>query len=334
MDETGSSTGADLPHLLLPYRTADEYTAAVSGFLLADATTAGPALVAIPPERQQRVRQAIAAAPAPVAVTDISELGRNPARIIPALLAFANGTASAPARVVCEPAWPGRSEAEIREVLRHEALVNLAFAGRPVTMLCLYDAARLPDGILADACRTHPLLSGESSAEPSVMFAGTGALPPDCDRPLPAPPAAALAITYRSSLREVRDLVADQASLAGLPHPRAVDFVLAVSEVAANTLRHTTGEGTIRLWRSATELICQLDDSGQITDPLAGRRPPDHDHPGGQGLWLVNQVCDLVEVRTGKNGTAVRLHLRLGEAGQPAQASASAAVASPRQNSR
>jgi hypothetical protein len=27
-------------------------------------------------------------------------------------------------------------------------------------------------------------------------------------------------------------------------------------------------------------------------------------------LWLVNQVCDLVELRSGADGTTVRMHMR------------------------
>jgi hypothetical protein len=29
---------------------------------------------------------------------------------------------------------------------------------------------------------------------------------------------------------------------------------------------------------------------------------------GGFGLWMVNQLCDLVEVRTGEAGSTVRAH--------------------------
>jgi len=50
-------------------------------------------------------------------------------------------------------------------------------------------------------------------------------------------------------------------------------------------------------------------DVGRITDPLAGRvrHGPDD---SGHGLWLVNQVCDLVELRSGDAGTTVRMHMR------------------------
>ena len=67
----------------------------------------------------------------------------------------------------------------------------------------------------------------------------------------------------------------------------------------------------IRIWRGDDELVCQIEDSGYIVDPLAGRRQRPPDLPGGHGLWLVNLVCDLVERRTSPAGTTTRLHMRI-----------------------
>lgn len=88
--------------------------------------------------------------------------------------------------------------------------------------------------------------------------------------------------------------------------------MLAASEVAANTLRHTKAGGTVHLWYDEHEILCQIQDTGVIADPLAGYRTPADDLPGGKGLWLVNQVCDLVEVRSSTGGTTICLHMRLG----------------------
>ena len=111
-------------------------------------------------------------------------------------------------------------------------------------------------------------------------------------------------------LRPVRRLVDGHAVRAGLPDERAANLVLAASELAANTLRHTSAGGTVQVWRTEDEILCQIQDRGWITDPLAGRirRPPDE---SGHGLWVVNQVCDLVEIRTSQaGGTIIRLHMR------------------------
>lgn len=318
---TGGSDGG-LWHCALLYRDLDDYSLAIADFLKAGAAAGEPALVAVPGTRHERLRLALdqrlvsggfSAAPSRAATifADMSELGRNPARILPAIQAFIHDAAGGPIRFIGEPIWPGRSAAEMCEAIRHEALVNAAFSPASAAILCPYDEARLPDSVVADARRTHPVLISGGRPARSRAFAGPGAMPAWCDDPLPGVPADAKVAAYARDLRAVRTMVADEARASGLPQSRAVDLVLAVSEVAANTLRHTVAGGTISLWQAGDELICQLADTGHIFDPLAGRRPPDRDHPGGQGLWLVNHVCDLVELRTGQDGTVVRLHMRL-----------------------
>jgi anti-sigma regulatory factor (Ser/Thr protein kinase) len=256
-----------------------------------------------------------------VAYFDMTELGRNPGRIIAAMLDFARahavpppaGTARAgpPLRYVSEPFWAGRSDAERAEATRHEALVELALAGVPATVLCVYNAGRLGAESIACAERLHPVVITDGEPRASAQYAGSGIVPAQFDRPLAAPPDGATALGYRDDLRAVRDTVAACAAAAGLPPGRTTDLMLAVSEVAANTLRHTQGTGTLQVWPSGPELICQITDSGHIADPLAGRRRPAADSFQHGGLWVVNQVCDLVELRSGPDGTTVRMHVRL-----------------------
>jgi anti-sigma regulatory factor (Ser/Thr protein kinase) len=117
--------------------------------------------------------------------------------------------------------------------------------------------------------------------------------------------------TYRSDLSEVRALVLERAREAGLPEDKTNDLVLAVSEVAANTLRHTQGSGILTIWLDANEIVCEIRDKGRITDPLAGQRKPPPHAAGGHGLWLVYQVCDQVELTSDANGTTIRMHMAL-----------------------
>lgn len=116
---------------------------------------------------------------------------------------------------------------------------------------------------------------------------------------------------YRSDLSQVRALVYQQARDAGLTEARANDLVLAVSEVAANTLRHTRSSGTLAIWHDDHEVVCEVRDGGRITDPHVGKHKPPPDASGGHGLWLVRQVCDLVELTSDANGTTVRMHMTL-----------------------
>jgi anti-sigma regulatory factor (Ser/Thr protein kinase) len=129
--------------------------------------------------------------------------------------------------------------------------------------------------------------------------------------PLPSPTNDAMYHTYRSDLSQVRALVLQHARAAGLTESRANDLVLAVSEVAANTLRHTKAPGTLAMWHDADEVVCEVRDEGTITDPFAGHHKPAPGASGGHGLWLVRQVCDLVELTSDANGTTVRMHMAL-----------------------
>ena len=246
-----------------------------------------------------------------VTLTDMSELGRNPARAIPALRSFADAHADRPIRIMTEFIWPGRSAEEMCEAARHEALVETALAGVRGEVACLYDASGLPRLVLEDAERTHRWQGGPDAVAPSPAYAGQGRIPADCSLPLPRPPADAEIVDYSSDLRPVRAMVKAVGRRAGLDPGRVTDLVLAVSELAANTLRHTGRAGIARAWKTKREVICQVSDTGFIADPMAGLAERSIDEPSGKGLWLVNQICDLVEMRTAENGTVVRLHVRL-----------------------
>jgi anti-sigma regulatory factor (Ser/Thr protein kinase) len=300
-----AESGAEIRHVAWFYRTEREYLAAIEEFARAGQASGEPVLLAVPQARLPRNWSP----PAGQSVTtaDMAMLGRNPARIIPALLAFRASYQGQRIRYLGEPAWHGRSEAEFQEAARHEALLNLAFTGTEISILCLYSAL-LPPPVLAQACSTHPtvLTGGAESASPAYLEPQEYLA--KLDGPLRAP-AGAETLSYRRDLRPVRALVAAVAERAGLSPARCTDLVIAASEVAANTLRHTRGAGTVWLWCTDREVLCQFDDSGFITDPLAGHSRPAGDLPGGQGLWLVNQLCDLAEIRSSPLGTTVRLHM-------------------------
>jgi anti-sigma regulatory factor (Ser/Thr protein kinase) len=298
-----------LNHRALFYRDQREYLTCVGGFVAAGLTHDEPAFIAVPGDRADLLRGQLGQADGRLAYLDMTETGRNPARIIPELRTFVDRQGGGPARIVSEPAWLGRSAAELREAIRHEALINLAFAGTGTSILCPY-AAELACDVVQGATHTHPAVIREGRPQASPGYAGQGSVPPHCEAALPTPPAQAEKVSYRTGLRTLRQLVERHASRCGMSADRTASLVLAVGEIAANTLRHTGHGGTLHVWHTHRELLCQVQDRGWITDPLAGRKRKPAIEPG-HGLWVVNQVCDLVEMRTGKGGTTIRLHMNL-----------------------
>ena len=132
--------------------------------------------------------------------------------------------------------------------------------------------------------------------------------------PLPEPPADAgihpIALDSLADLRLAHRR--RRASAPGCPRQRTHDLVLAVHEIATNSIRHGGGRGVLRVWREADTLICDIRDSGRIArQPLVGRVRPALGQAGGWGLWLANQLCDLVQLRELPDGSVVRLHQRL-----------------------
>ncbi len=147
--------------------------------------------------------------------------------------------------------------------------------------------------------------SAAHQAPVGASSTGSGGNPPRAASP------GDMSYGYTTDLAAVRAVVYRYAKQAGLPENRAIDLVLAVSEVAANTVRHAKSPGSLKIWYDTQEIICQIQDEGTIRDPLAGRRKPSMDAMGGHGLWIVHQVCDSVEMNSDETGTTVRLHMKL-----------------------
>ena len=108
-------------------------------------------------------------------------------------------------------------------------------------------------------------------------------------------------------LRLLRRLVADHAADCGLEFARQRDLVLATDEIVVNAVRHGGGDAVLKLWRDGDRAVAEVSDQGLLDDAMAGRREPDHLREGGRGLWIVNQLCDLVQIRSTPEGTVVRL---------------------------
>jgi anti-sigma regulatory factor (Ser/Thr protein kinase) len=303
----GGSACPGLSHQAFLYRGLPEYVDTVASFINEGLTAGEPVMVAVPASKADMIRTGLKGRG--TYFVDMTELGRNPARIIPAIEEFLQQHQGRAARFVGEPIWPGRHPNEIAEATRHEALINVALADAPVTILCPYDSDALADDVLDNSLRTHPEVTRAGLLEDSQAYVSPGAVYSDEAWPLSPPPGGAEVREFRSDtdLSKMRSWVQQFGWAAGLSVDRVDDLVLAVSEVVGNSVRHGGGAGAMGVWRSAEgAVVCDVRDSGHITDPLVGRHAPGPDFDVN-GLWLVNQLCDLVEVRSGGDGTQVRL---------------------------
>jgi anti-sigma regulatory factor (Ser/Thr protein kinase) len=302
-------------HAALLYAGDDEFLEGTVPFIEEGVAAGEDVLVMVGARKLDLLRAELDGAAERVLLANMEEVGRNPARIIPAWRDFVTQQAPTGRRVrgIGEPVWPERTAAELVECERHESLLNVAFAGGPSWwLLCPYDTEALDPAVLEVARRTHPFVLEDGIGRESADYYGLSAIAAPFAEPLPEPPESALELDFGDGpLQALRWLVGRAADKAGLGTSRAADFVLAVHELATNTVRHGGGRGKLRIWREPDALICEVSDAGRLDQPLAGRERPLAGQAGGRGLWLVHQLCDLVQIRCFEAGSAVRLHMRL-----------------------
>jgi anti-sigma regulatory factor (Ser/Thr protein kinase) len=276
-------------------------------FLRAGIEAGQPLLVAVGSEQTALLQGEMGGDAERICFLDMREVGRNPASIIPVWQQFVAESEGRPARGIGEPVWASRSPAALEECQRHEALLNVAFDPGPAwDLLCPYDAGTLDEEVLGKVAHSHRLVCRGGEREESFAFAPeqdcfAGELPP------PATTPEVLGFTL-TELAEVRRRVAAAAERAGMGPTQIADLVTAASELAANSIVHGGGSGTLRLWREEERLLAEIEDRGRIEEPLVGRLRPEPSQAGGRGLWLANRLCDLVQIRSGERGTTIRLH--------------------------
>ena len=296
------------------YRGEHGFLRAVLPFVAAAVERSEPVLVAVVPSRTAALRSELGEASSRVEFVDMEAAGRNPACIIPVWHDFVARHAAGGKALngVGEPIWAGRTPPEIAECQRHESLLNLAFANAGAfELICPYDESGLPDDVLAAARQSHPHVVKDGRRRASPVYHGLDAIRPADRRPLPPPLEVQRTRAFSASdVTAVRQEVAAWAIALGVDPARAADLALAAHEAAVNSIRHGGGRGVLRFWHEDDAVLCEISDTGDLRDPLAGRSLPVAASASGRGLWLINQLCDLVQTRTTASGTVVRLRQR------------------------
>lgn len=204
-------------HEALLWRGRDEFVAGLGPFLRDGIEAGEPVMVAVVPEHASWLWEELGADVSRVHFVDMAELGRNPARIIPAWLEFLSRHSGdgRPVRGVGEPIWAGRRPEEVLECQLHEALLNLAVDPKiPFWLVCPYDDEHLEKSIIAEAHRSHPAIATAYSYQGSTAYGGQAHAEALFTAELPPVPAHAAKLTTQDP-----DAASD--SSPGTQRPRA-----------------------------------------------------------------------------------------------------------------
>jgi anti-sigma regulatory factor (Ser/Thr protein kinase) len=167
----------------------------------------------------------------------------------------------------------------------------------------------LDDHVIEAAHVCHGLIAGPAGVEVSGAYRRHSG---PFDGALEEPPGQVDELSFgEADLGQVRRWISSWAGVEGLSAEGIRDLVLAVDEIATNSIRHGGGCGRLRRWREDGALLCEVRDDGQMRDPLLGRVLPGEAAVCGRGLWIVNQLCDLVQIRSSSAGSQIRLCKRL-----------------------
>lgn len=117
----------------------------------------------------------------------------------------------------------------------------------------------LPAEVVHEARCSHPDIVDRGGAGRSGCYRGAHRLLAPFEVPLAARRGLAEVLGFDAGeLAEVRQVVQRRATAARLPASKIDDFVLAVSEIAANSIRHGGGRGVLRVWTAANGVVCEI----------------------------------------------------------------------------
>jgi anti-sigma regulatory factor (Ser/Thr protein kinase) len=305
----------------LIYRSDEEFMAVALPFVESAIDAGEPTLVAVQAANVENLRAALGGDTDGVQLLSVEHWYENSARTRDKFAGWVHEHAGGGrVRLMGEPPWAIAHEAQVRDFARHEAVLNVAFEGLPVTFICPYDARALPSEIVDYARRTHPEIvradgpTGSKSYEDPEEFCRRL----DSASPAPAGRSSPEIEFALGDLPSVRRMVEWEALYAGLDPSRVDELVLAVNEIATNAVVHGRAPASLRVWSEDGEVVCEVSDTGDgIDDALAGQLRPAARGLEGRGIWLARMLSDAVEIRSKGAGCTVAIH-----ATAPASASA------------
>lgn len=295
-------------HPALLYRGSAEYLAGTVPFIREGLAAGEPVGLAVPGPNLRLILTELGGDAERVRLLDMSRAGRHSGRIIPNVLrAFSDSHSSGRVRIIAEQLWVGRAVREYPTCAHQETLINIALAGRAVSMLCPYDADVVGPQTLAEVELNHPRLIDARGERVSTGFAPERVITDDrlCSHMMGP------SFTFDATRAPLAaQFACDQATRLGHGGDHA-ELKLIVGELVTRSLVHGGGTGNLRIWAERGYLVCDVRHAGHIRDLPAGTQLAEPRKPDGRGLLMIHHLSDLVQYHSCPQGTTTRVYLKL-----------------------
>jgi len=294
-----------LRHGAFAYEGDDEYVARSLAFLKEGLDAGEGGIVAHTRDGIAMMREALGPDAGRVSFVDVSAVYTRPARALAAYCgALLRELRDAPSVRAVADLQIGPSREEWDEWVAYEAMTNLAYAHLPAWVVCTYDVNGVPDPVLDEMATTHAEVLGDDW-RPSEQFED----PRELVRrlaPEPEPLPQLRSLPGGDDLERFRERLARELMTARVPEARALDVLVAGTEVAANAVRHGGGIEEVRAGTAAGRFVCEvIDRGGGFDDPATGYLVPRDGT--GSGLWVARQLAWRLESFHSPRGFTVRL---------------------------
>lgn len=301
-------TAGHADHSLLVYDTDEAFAERVADFLLAGLGDGEPGVAVYAPHRLELLREALGPAAGDVRFLDADGFYSRPEAALAgydAKLRRELRDGAPGVRVTGElPSHAGRDPGRW---VAYEAILNRAFAGQPVQILCGYDARTVPEPLMRAARRTHPEVLSDDGEGLNPRFLDP-ALTVATATPLLEPLPGLVTLPAHGDGAAFRAVLGGVLAQAGVSGERADGLLAAADEVLHNARRHGAGEPEVRTGVVDGMFVCEIRDSGAgFDDALAGFLPPRPAEDRGAGLWVARQLTARLDLRSAPDGMTVRL---------------------------
>lgn len=161
-----------LEHRALFYGGRDEFVDRIGTFVAEGVERSEPTLVVTNDANGDALRESLDGDAQRVLFLRSEDLYSQPGAALTTYLRFARRDVERAgwARIVGEPPWPRKVNANAKRWLRYESVLNLACATLPVTIVCAYDESTVAASFLKQAHATHPEVIKDGKIGPSQGY--------------------------------------------------------------------------------------------------------------------------------------------------------------------